>query len=261
MNSPHNSDTVIHTAQPAIRIKNLTHGYRRRQPVLKNVSLSVPRGSVYALLGPNGSGKSTLLKCVSGAVYPAKVDDFRILDGDALKILDLPGRPVYLPQKASFPAHLSGTEILNLIESLRNIKALHKDRLIADLDAAGFMHRPFGELSGGMRQKINVIQCFMFPFELALLDEPTASLDPYIATYVKQLIQKAHASGKTILFSSHIMSEVEEIATDLALLIDGCVHLTAKPDVFKNIHAAATLEEALTDFWQRQQSDAGEDGK
>ena len=78
---------------------------------------------------------------------------------------------------------------------------------------------------------------------------------------MKQLIQKAHASGKTILFSSHIMSEVEEIATDLALLIDGCVHLTAKPDVFKNIHAAATLEEALTDFWQRQQSDAGEDGK
>lgn len=229
-------------------INKLSKNFGKFQ-ALKDISLKIPAGSTFALLGPNGSGKTTLLKSLIGSVHFDK--GMIHLDGQSnVQSKAYKTSLVYMPQFPGFLPHLSAREITALLIQLRQQSAPMAERLIEELEVQKFWNKPFGELSGGMKQKINIMQCFMFDFSIALLDEPTASLDPQIAWYVKTLIQEFTKKGKTIFFTSHIMSEVEEIANRMALINNGKILLEADPAKFIKEQKALNLEEAMLQFWK-----------
>lgn len=230
-----------------LTVENLSKTFRKT-PVLSGISLEIPSGCAFSLLGPNGSGKTTLLKCLMGSIAPDETGCIR-LEGDA----DVNGEAykeklVYMPQAPVFLPHLSPGEIVALLGRLRGRPAPRFSRLVEDLNMGSFWDRPFGQLSGGMKQKLNILQCFMFDFKIAFLDEPTASLDPAVAYYVKALIKELKNEGRTVVFTSHIMSEVEEVADTMALLENGKIFLEAAPAEFVRDRRAKNLEEALLKY-------------
>ena len=232
-----------------LKITDLSKKFGQLQ-ILKGISLEIPENCTFALLGPNGSGKSTLLKSLIGSVH---FDEGKIeLNGyKNVKEPEYKTNLVYMPQSPVFLPHLTTREIITLLIQLRKQPAVMAERLIKELEIEKFWKKPFRELSGGMKQKINILQCFMFDFKIAFLDEPTASLDPHVAWYLKSLIKELKNKGNTIVFTSHIMSEIEEIADHLAVIHNGEIILVTRPSRFISEQRAQNLEEAMLSFWQK----------
>ncbi|MBE8221954.1 MAG: ABC transporter ATP-binding protein [Bdellovibrionales bacterium] len=216
--------------------------------VLQDVSLSVSQGSTYALLGPNGSGKTTLLKSLMGSIF---YDTGSVYFNGKVNTnaTDYKKDITYMPQIPGLLPNLSPKESIGLLINLRQKEPVFKQQLIDDLGIKTFWNRPFSKLSGGMKQKINILQCFMFESNIIFLDEPTSSLDPQVASYVKKWIKKLKENNKTILFTSHIMSEVEDIADKMALLNDGKILFEVSPKEFTKKYQAKNLEEAMVKYW------------
>ena len=201
-----------------ISLDGIRKAYGTR-PVLDGVSLALLPGRVTALVGPNGSGKTTLIKLILGL---ARTDAGRILM-DGMPI-DEEGRYRarigYAPQAPRFPENLSVGEVFGMLRALRPGAATDESLL----DAFGLRNEwatPVGKLSGGWRQKLSAAAAFLFVPDLLILDEPTAGLDPIAAGLLKAEIRAARADGRTILITSHILSELEELADDVAFLCDG----------------------------------------
>ena len=116
---------------------------------------------------------------------------------------------------------------------------------------ANFSHKNFQNLSQGMKQKINILQCFMSEPDLYILDEPTAGLDPNMVYYLKKLMLECKKKSKTILFTSHIMSEVEELADQVLVLLDGKIVLNSSPQKIIKDFQSANLEEAIRVYWEK----------
>lgn len=232
-----------------ITIETLSKSYRQYR-VLDQIRLDIPKGEIFALLGPNGSGKTTLLKSLLGIVHPSKES----------KIL-IHGKPVfadsgykedcgYMPQFPRFLPHLKVFELVKLFENLRRKEGVLREKLISDLGVTPFLRKSFGDLSGGMMQKVNILLCFMFDPKLYVLDEPTQGLDPSHSFYLKQLILEKKKEGKTIVFTSHVMSEVEALADHMGLLVEGRIYAVTSPTALKKEKKASSLEEALHQFWR-----------
>lgn len=230
-----------------LQVNSLSKAFGKFQ-ALKSVSLQIPIGSSYALLGPNGSGKTTLLKALVGSIH---FDSGSININGHSNVQDhvYKQQMTYMPQYPGFLPHLTAKESIELLVHLRGVPAVLQERLVSELGVSRFWKKPFRELSGGMKQKINILQCFMFDSKTIFLDEPTSSLDPQMAGYVKNLIREMKANGKTILFTSHIMSEVEEIADQMALLSNGEVLVETSPQNFISEKGAPNLEKAMMQYW------------
>ncbi|MDP2600713.1 MAG: ABC transporter ATP-binding protein [Deltaproteobacteria bacterium] len=237
-----------------ITIQSLSKHYGR-QKVLDGVDLTVSDGVLFALLGPNGSGKTTLLKSLLGIVAPDPSGEIIFNNRSILGKKSYKRHVGYMPQNPKFPPHLKVRELVTLFEKLRQKKGVHKEKLAADLQIDRFWHKPFGELSGGMSQKVNILLCFMFETSLLILDEPTLGLDPSITFYLKQLMREKKTEGKTVLFTSHVMAEVEEIADRMALLVEGKIYTVIAPQEMMRQRKSKTLEEALHLFWNKTNPD------
>ncbi|HLA89369.1 MAG TPA: ABC transporter ATP-binding protein [Gemmatimonadaceae bacterium] len=187
--------------------------------VLTDISLAVRPGAVTALVGPNASGKTTLLKIVLGLTRP---------DAGALLVNGEPADAAgdyrralgYMPQAARFPDNLRVRDVLALVSALRPGTA-RDEELIGAFALQREMDKPVGTLSGGTRQKLNAAIAFLFRPALLILDEPTAGLDPVASGVLKEKIRRARAEGRTVVVSSHILAELEELADDVAFLCDG----------------------------------------
>jgi Cu-processing system ATP-binding protein len=198
--------------------------------VLRDVSLEVRPGAVTALVGPNGSGKTTLIKIVLGLTRP---------DGGVLRVngveVDAAGeyrRALgYMPQAARFPENLRVRDVLDLVTALRP-GAERDEELVTSFGLASEMDKKVGTLSGGTKQKLNAAIAFLFKPSLLILDEPTAGLDPVASSVLKAKIRRARGEGRTVLVTSHVMTELEELADDLAFLCDGSLRFTGTvPDL------------------------------
>lgn len=187
--------------------------------VLKELTLTLDSGSVTALVGPNGSGKSTFIKIVLGLT---RADSGSISVGGAP--LDLAGeyrRSLgYMPQAARFPENLTVRQVIELVSALRP-GAVRDEELVTEFNLAAEMDKLVGTLSGGTRQKVNAAIAFLFRPALLILDEPTAGLDPIASGVLKEKIRRVRAEGRTVLITSHIMTELEELADTIAFLCDG----------------------------------------
>ncbi len=228
-----------------IQIKNL-HKKFGRLTVLDGLDLEIDKGGVFAILGPNGSGKTTLIKCLLGMVIPNKGSIF-IDNQSILKKWNYRNNLNYLPQIANFPTNLSVKELINMVKNLRPKKANEKE-LIGLFGLKPFLNKKLRNLSGGTKQKVNLVLTFMFDSELIILDEPTTGLDPIALIHLKKQIQKEKENGKTILITTHIMSVVDEIADEIVFLLDGKIYFKGSVDALKKQTKQNNLEHAIAEL-------------
>ena len=174
------------------------------------------------LVGPNGAGKTTLIKLLLGLAHPTggdvRVDGVSILGDVAYRT-----RIGYMPQIARFPENLAAGELFRMLRTLRGVNAPMDDGLIDRLGLAEHLDKPLRVLSGGTRQKVNAALGLMFRPDVLVLDEPTAGLDPLSSATLKDEILRRNEAGATVLVTSHIMSELEDLCDEVAFLLDGSV--------------------------------------
>ncbi|WP_179318964.1 MULTISPECIES: ABC transporter ATP-binding protein [Winogradskyella] len=204
-----------------VTIENLHKKFGKNQ-VLSGVDLNISEGGIFAVLGPNGSGKTTLIKSVLGMVIPDK-GNITVLGENIKKNSEYRHKIDYLPQIANFPSNLRVKELIKMIKDLR--KPTNEDeRLIELFRLEPFLDKKLGNLSGGTKQKVNLVLTFMFDSPLIILDEPTTGLDPISLIRLKDLIKAEKAKGKTVLITSHIMSFVEEISDEIVFILEGKIY-------------------------------------
>ena len=211
--------------------------------VLDGLDLEINSGGIFAILGPNGSGKTTLIKSILGMVIPNS-GDIKIDNQSVLKKWEYRNQINYLPQIANFPANLTVKELIAMVKNLRPKEANDTD-LIELFSLEPFLDKKLGNLSGGTKQKVNIVLTFMFDSELIILDEPTTGLDPISLIHLKEIIQKEKAKGKTILITTHIMSFVEEVADEIVFLLDGIIHFKGSVKKLKSQTNQTDLEHAI----------------
>ena len=211
--------------------------------VLRDVSLDVRPGAVTALVGPNASGKTTLIKILLGLTR-ADAGDVRI-DGGAA---DIPGAYRsslgYMPQAARYPENLTVRDVIELVVALRP-DAARDEELIGAFGLELAMGKKVGTLSGGTRQKVNAAIAFLFRPAMLILDEPTAGLDPVASGILKEKIRRAREGGCTVLVTSHVLTELEELADDVAFLCDGTLRFAGSVTALLRRTGQVRLEAAV----------------
>ncbi len=218
--------------------------------VLSSVDLVVRSGRVIAIVGPNGAGKTTLIKSVLGLTRPDAghilLDGVNVIGGDAYR-----SRIGYMPQIARFPENLTGAELIAMLKDLRGPGAQLDTELIDCFALEEALQKPLRVLSGGTRQKVNAAMAFLFSPELLILDEPTAGLDPLSSSILKDKILAERGAGKTVMVTSHIMNELEELAEDVAFMLEGRAAFVGTLDELKRITSQITLERAVATMMTR----------
>jgi Cu-processing system ATP-binding protein len=212
--------------------------------VLDGVDLVIHPGRVTAVVGPNAAGKTTLIKSVLGLTRPdsgAIFVDGSEIDSDGKYRANIG----YMPQIARFPDNLTGADLFAMMTDLRADVTTRDEELIDRLGLRSQLHRPLRVLSGGTRQKVNAALAFHFSPSMLFLDEPTAGLDPISSSVVKDKIAKERDRGRTFILTSHVMSELEELADDIAFLIDGRIHYSGSIHDLKKTTRQLSLERAI----------------
>lgn len=225
-----------------VSIQNL-HKKFGKNPVLSGVDLSIKEGGIFAVLGPNGSGKTTLIKSILGMVIPNK-GTISVYGQNIKNNSDYRYNIDYLPQIANFPSNLKVKELIKMIKDLRG-KTSDDERLIELFKLNPFLDKKLGTLSGGTKQKVNLVLTFMFNSPLIILDEPTSGLDPISLIRLKDLIQVEKAKGKTILITSHIMSFVEEVSDEVVFLLEGKIYFKGRISELKTKTNQPDFEHAI----------------
>ncbi len=204
-----------------IKIELLHKKFGKNQ-VLTGLDLHIQKGGIFAILGPNGSGKTTLIKTILGMVVP-NTGNISVL-GEPIKNKWKYRQEIeYLPQIANFPGNLKVKELIRMIKDLRQ-KSSEEEKLIQLFALEPYLDKKLATLSGGTKQKVNIVLTFMFDSPLIILDEPTTGLDPLALIRLKELIQVEKEKGKTILVTSHIMQFVEEVADEIVYLLEGKIY-------------------------------------
>lgn len=232
-----------------INFKNINKRFGKLV-VLDDLNLEVNEGGVFAILGPNGSGKTTLIKSLLGMVIPEK-GEILFNNENILKQWEYRNNLNYLPQIANFPANLTVIELVEMVKNLRPADTNEKE-LIELFGLTPFLKQKLGNLSGGTKQKVNLVLSFMFDSELIILDEPTTGLDPIALIYLKELIQKEKDKGKTILITTHIMSFVEEMSDEIVFLLDGKIYFKGPIEAIMKQTESASLEIAIANLMKQQ---------
>ncbi len=225
-----------------IDIQNLYKKFGSNQ-VLSGLGLEISDGGIFAILGPNGSGKTTLIKSILGMVVPNKGNI--LVQGQNIKNnWEYRQQINYLPQIANFPGNLSVKELVRMIKDLRQ-KPSEEEKLIALFGLEQFLDKKLVTLSGGTKQKVNIVLTFMFDSPLLILDEPTTGLDPASLIRLKTLINEEKSKGKTILITSHIMQFVEEMADEIVYLLEGNIYFKGNIEQLKSKTQQTDFERAI----------------
>lgn len=223
----------------------IKHLYKRfgNIEVLKNLNLEISQSGVFAILGPNGSGKTTLIKSILGMVIPDYGEIY--FNGSSVhkkwkyrKLIN------YLPQIANFPSNLTVGELIGMIKNLRGGTA-EDQQIIEAFSLESTLNQKLGKLSGGTKQKVNILLTFMFDSPFLILDEPTTGLDPVSMIQLKKLIQLEKDKGKTILVTTHIMNFAEEIADKVVFLLEGQIYFNGTVGQLKKQTSKDNLEQAI----------------
>jgi len=203
-----------------IRIENLVKRFKKLQ-ALAEVNALFNKGQVVSLIGPNGSGKTTLIKCILGMV---KADSGSIyVDGHLIN-----GDPTYrsgigyMPQIGRYPDNMRVGQLFRMMKDIRKVPETELDTdLLVKFNLVSIFDKPMRTLSGGTRQKVSAALAFYFNPGILILDEPTAGLDPLSSEILKEKILQEKKKGKLILITSHILSDLDDLATHVMYLQEG----------------------------------------
>src|SRR5690348_14663211 len=208
---------------------------RPKARAVDNVDFEVRRGEVFGLLGPNGSGKSTTVKLLLGLLYPTK--GFIEVFGHSPRHVATKARIGYLPEESYLYRYLNSRETLDFFGNLFELSGEHRrkraEQLLEMVGLSQVHLRAVGEFSKGMQRRIGLAQALINDPDLVILDEPTSGLDPIGCREVKDLILTLARRGKTVILSSHLLSDVEDVCDRVAIYYGG------------RIHAMGTLKELL----------------
>jgi len=199
-------------------------GVGRKRPfaAANDVTFSVRYNSVFGFLGPNGAGKTTTIKVLTGLIFPTS-GTVQVLGG-APSDSAVRARFGYLPENPSFPDHLTGAEILHFACLLLHVPhqqiAAEIERTLALVDLKRAANVQVRKYSKGMVQRLGIAQALLGSPELVILDEPMSGLDPIGRRQVKDLISNLRREGKTVFFSTHIISDVEETCDDVGIIVN-----------------------------------------
>lgn len=237
------------SAGTIVSLRGVVKKYGARE-VLSQVDLDLPRGSVTAIIGPNGAGKTTLNKAVLGLV---RVDAGQIcFDGrDTRGDIVHRARIGYMPQTPRYPDAFTAGDVLTLLRELRGPSARIDDELITAFELKPLLGTPARALSGGQRQRVNAAAAFLFTPDLLLLDEPTAALDPVASGILKDKIRAVRAEGRAVVITSHILSELQELADRVVFLHEGRVHFSGTLDALLERTDVTSLERAIALLMKR----------
>ena len=230
-------------ATPIIRVQKLSKRFGKLT-VLDDLDLDLETGRTTAILGPNGAGKTTLIKSILGLVIP---------DGGTITVAGerLDGSPEYrrrigyMPQIARYPENLTAREILAMVSDLRGNPAGTDESLVDELRLEAELDKPFRTLSGGNRQKVSAVLALRFRPQILFLDEPTAGLDPVSSSVFKDRLLRERAEGRTLVLTSHVMAEVQELADTVVYLLDGRIHFRESVESLMGSTGEASLERAI----------------
>lgn len=204
---------------PILETSALTKSYG---PILAldGCDLAIKRGEVFGLLGPNGSGKTTLIRTLMGFLRPtggrATIDGLDCYH----QSVAVHGRVTYLPGEVRLFGSMRGREVLTFLSNLHPLGSIERARALAERLSLD-LSRPVALCSTGMRQKIALVAAIATQTPLVILDEPTANLDPTVRGEVLAILREQKAAGRTILFSSHVLSETEAACDRVAILRQG----------------------------------------
>ena len=215
---------------PAIRVDDLKKTFafgflRRKVQAVRGVTFQVRPGEIFGFVGPNGAGKTTTIKMLVGLIFPSAGS------------CELLGRPVpdvnakrrlgFLPETPYFYEHLSGRELLDLAGRLFDLPAdlrrKRGDQLLDEVGLAGAANRPLRKYSKGMMQRLGLAQALINDPDLVILDEPMSGLDPIGRKEIRDLIAGLKNKGKTVFFSTHILSDVELLCDRCAIIVGGAI--------------------------------------
>lgn len=216
-----------------------------RKTVLSGVDLTVNEGEYFGLVGVNGAGKTTLIKCLL---------DFTRADSGSIEIYSTKSivetareRLAYLPEKFLAPYYLTGKEFLRYMMRLYQVP-MEEDRLyetarILDLEVAD-MDKEARKFSKGMSQKLGLAACLLSGRDLFVMDEPMSGLDPRARAYLKQHFMDLKAGGKTLFFSTHLLTDVEALCDRVAILHEGGVRFVGSPEECCKYYETEDFEQA-----------------
>ncbi len=200
-----------------LETKNLCK-YFKNQEVIKNVSIQVQKNSIYGLLGSNGAGKSTFMKMLTGMLRPTKGDIFFMGHPWSRKDLAYIG---CLIEDAPLYENLTARENLKVRTDVLGLPYERIDEVLKIVDLTGTGKKRAGQFSMGMKQRLGIAIALLDHPKLLILDEPTNGLDPIGIQELRELIRSFPAKGITVILSSHILSEVEQVADHIGIISDG----------------------------------------
>jgi len=216
---------------------------------VNNVSFTCQSGRVFSLLGPNGAGKTTLLRMVSTIITPSsgtiKVDGVSVIENPQ----EVRRKIGFLTGSTNLYDRLTPGEIVKYFADLHGLDASifkeRKEQLFDQLNINEFSKKRIGQLSTGMKQKVSIARSMIHDPSVVIFDEPTSGLDVITANSIIELIRQCKQDGKTVIFSSHIMSEVDLLCDDLAIIAKGNLIFNDTMDAFRKQSEGKSLTEAF----------------
>lgn len=213
--------------------------------VLNNVSVTCNAGQAVALIGPNGSGKTTLIKCLLGMVVP----DSGFITFDKHNIQhhwEYRKHIGYMPQIGRYPDNMTIAQVLDMIKDLRKSPDAEIDNELIELfNIKSILNKRMRTLSGGTRQKVSAAIAFLFNPKVLILDEPTAGLDPESSEILKHKIVEERKKGKLVLITSHILSDLDELISEVIYMQEGEIRFHKNVDELKKVTGEDRLSKVV----------------
>jgi ABC-2 type transport system ATP-binding protein len=218
-------------------------------PAVKDLSFTLDRGGVVGLLGPNGSGKSTTVSIIAGLLEPS--GGFVFLDGQDVSRMPLEykAKVGYVPEESVLYTYLTGPEYLSFVGNLRGIDARtlreRIDGFLTLFNLTDDVEAPMSAYSKGMRQKILISAALLHNPQVIILDEPNSGLDVTTTLVLRSLVKTLAAEGRMIVYSSHLLEAIEQVATDVIILHDGRVVAHDSVERLRTLMELPSLEQVF----------------
>jgi ABC-2 type transport system ATP-binding protein len=218
-------------------------------PAIRDVSFSVQPGQVMGYLGPNGSGKSTTVKLLTGLLEPSSGSVLYNGTSISSQLVEFRRELGYVPEEAHVYSYLTGPEFLSLIGRLRSLPEPLLQRRIADLleiwGLTDARHTQLASYSKGMRQKVLISAALLHNPKVIILDEPDAGLDVTALLVLRAVVARLAAQGRVVMYSSHVLSTVEAICSDVVILHDGLIVANDTIGRLRDLMSLPSLEQVF----------------
>lgn len=212
--------------------------------VLNDINLHLSKGQCIALIGPNGCGKTTLIKCILGMVLPNK-GEILFQEKSIFKDIAYRSKIGYMPQIGRYPENMSIGQIINMVKAIRNSNEALDTDLFEQFEIEKLLHKNMNTLSGGTTQKVSATLAFLFNPDVLILDEPTAGLDPLASEILKEKIIKERSKGKLILITSHLLSELDDMVSEIIFMQEGSLVFHKSVDELKKETQVDKISQAI----------------